>query len=372
MKMQTYSNKLQKKFLLIYERYKNNVFLGFFLGIASYIYLIGYKTRLFLYSIRLLKTKDINAVVISIGNLSCGGTGKTPLVIETANYLTKLGYKVAVLSRGYKRINEQKQNTILVSDGEDIISDYQITGDEPLLIAKKTYKSIVLINKNRLQAALAATKLKAEVLILDDGFQYLRLKKDENILLVDASNTNAHLLPKGNLRELQESMNRASVIAITHSKEIPNLTLEKKINQYALNKPVIYMNYKVKQISGINIKRILSIEEARKTNFISFCGIANPTSFLTLLKDYGLNILDNRTFIDHNDYDSSDIDEIIKCASRHKAENAITTEKDAIKIEDLSNTVPLTFWKLEVEPIWNVLNPFEILFTNKNSWKKKI
>ena len=110
----------------------------------------------------------------------------------------------------------------------------------------------------------------------------------------------------------------------------------------------------------------------KSINFISFCGIANPETFSNTLKDYRLSVLANITFVDHNDYDNHDMDKIVKLAKIYKTENVITTEKDAVKIEELTNSVPLTFWKVEIEPVWNVSNPFDVLFVNKNRWKKII
>ena len=375
--MQKYLNKPVTIFWLIYKSNKGNIFFKTVLSFASLFYFLAYKIRLSLYKLNILKKQNISAIVISIGNISSGGTGKTPLTIDIAKYFLKEGYKVAVLSRGYKRKISSKQTDapILVSDGQEIITDYEVSGDEPYLIAKKVPKAMVLVNKNRYRAGLSAIKLGAEILILDDGYQHIQFNRNENILLLDSYNPfdNGYLLPRGKLRELPDSIKRATAIVLSNSdKSILQENDLAKINHFRAAKPVISMKYKVKRFTALNLKKTITTEEAKGLKVIAFCGIGNPQSFLDTLKENKLNIVNFMTFEDHHYYSYDDIKQIIQSASNHKIENIVTTEKDAIKIETLCEAAPVTFWATEIEISWDVPNPYEILFANKSSWRKKI
>ncbi|MBI2996811.1 MAG: tetraacyldisaccharide 4'-kinase [Candidatus Melainabacteria bacterium] len=375
--MLKYWTKLQKQFFLIYKNNKKNIFLKPFLIFISLIYFLLYKLRLFSYKINILRVSKLDAVVISIGNITLGGSGKTPLVIEIAKYFISLGYKVAVLSRGYKRqlVSNNSSGIVLVSDGEEIFNNYEISGDEPLLIAKKVPKAIVLVSKDRVKAGRSAIRLGAKILILDDGFQHIKLHRDENILLlndlVDLKNNS--LFPAGTLRELPDSINRATAIIITGSdgEDFKQTNLD-KIKKHLKDKPILHMKYNIKQLTGINIKKFLSVKELQGIKFIGICGIANPESFENILKKEGINLVDLITYPDHCNYTIQDIEELIKIARNKNIENIITTEKDAIKLLDLSETVPLTFWSTILEITWDTLNPCEKLFVNKDKWINKI
>lgn len=362
-----YFNKLTDKSLLIYEKYKDNIIIKAILNFASIFYFAAYKIRLLLYKINILKSKSLNATVISIGNITTGGTGKTPLVIEAANYLLGKGFKVAVLSRGYKRINNNNNNALLVSDGQDIVADIETSGDEPYLIAKKAPKAIVIVGKNRVKTGNAAIKLGANILLLDDGYQHIKLQRNENILLLDGSNPfdNGHLLPGGKLRELPDSIKRASAIVITNQDK--SKLIENKLKKYSKNKPILYMKYKIRKLTGLNIKKTINIEELRGVKTIAFCGIANPRSFLKCLEENKINVCSYITFPDHYNYRIEDIQQIIKLAQSNKTDNIITTEKDGIKIESMSETMPVTLWTTVLEIQWETNEPFKILF--KNKWK---
>lgn len=362
--MQTYLEKLLMKLLLIYKKIKNNFFIQILLGMFSYIYFLIYKTRLTLYKFNILKTTKLSKTVISIGNITSGGTGKTSLTIEIAKYLIKNNYKVAILSRGYKRkIIENKKKVVLVSDGKEILTDHEVSGDEPYLIAKKVREAIVLVGSDKVQLGMSAIKLGAEVLILDDGYQYLKLHRDENILLLDSTKPfdNGHLLPRGLLREKPDSIKRATAIVLTNSNQLLNPDILKEIKQHATEQPIISMSYKIKKIKGLNIKKEINLEEAQGLKLIAFSGIGNPDSFLNTLKQNNLSIIDHLVFPDHHNYTVHDIQKIIQEAEKHKTENIITTEKDAIKIEWLCESIPLTVWSCEIEIVWDVADPFKHL-----------
>ena len=363
-----YFKKLQNELFLIYKKIKPIFFIKTLLSLGSIFYFLGYKTRLLLYTLGILKTKKLSPIVISIGNLTCGGTGKTPLTIETARYFITKGYKVAILSRGYKRRITIKKN-ILVSDGEEILADYETSGDEPYLIAKSVPKAIVLSGTDRIQAAQSAIKLKAQILILDDGFQYLKLYRNENILVLNGEKPfdNNYLLPAGELRELPDSIERATAIVLSNPKSTESkINVLNKIKRYTDSKPIVEMTYKIKKLKGINIVKTINPSEIKDKRIIAFSGIGNPSLFNNSLTEAGLNIFEHIIYADHYDYDFKDLNQIIDAAKKQNIEDIVTTEKDAVKIEYLCESVPITFWHSVLEVTWNTSNPFKEILTSIN------
>lgn len=368
--MLQYFTKLQDIFLHIYRTSKENKFFKIILTVPSFLYLISYKLRFILYKLNIVKSYKLSAYVISIGNITAGGTGKTPVTIELAKYFLNKGYKVAVLSRGYKRKQTNQKGTILVSDGQELLADFDVSGDEPYLIAKKVPKAIVLVNNDRRGAGISALKLGAEILILDDGFQHLRLKRDENIVLLNSEKPfdNGHLLPKGYLRELPDSIKRATAVLLLNTNgsiSSENLNKIKDLITYK-DKPLISFSYRIKQLNALNIKKSIGLAEAKSKNmkFIAFSAIANPQSFTDTLKRHGLNILEHIAFEDHHLYNYDDIKKVLQSAQHNKTEDIITTEKDAVKIETLCEASPATFWASEIELVWDTINPFDLILRN--------
>src|SRR3989338_9719501 len=359
-------------FLNIYNKYKKNKVFIMFLYLFLFIYLIAYKFRELLYDLNLLKKYSIPAYVISIGNITCGGTGKTPFTIETAKYYMSLGYKVAIISRGYMAKIKNVNNVVLVSDGNELLTEYEICGDEAYLIAKKIPKCIVLVSKNRIEGCKSAIKLGAEIILLDDGYQYLKLNRNKNILLLDSYKPfdNGYLLPLGKLRELPNSIKRATGIILTNT---DRKTINEKdlltINKHKKNIPVYKIGYQVQELISLNTKQILNINSLKGTKTIAFSGIGNPESFIELLQRHQINVVDNISFSDHYNYGYNDILRVIETAQKHKIENIITTEKDAVKIEELCQAAPATFWYTKLEVTWDSFDMFEKLFTEDKNLK---
>ena len=366
-----YFKKLQNELFLIYKKIKHNFFIRFLLSAGSIFYFLAYKTRLLFYKLSLLKTWKVSSIVISVGNITCGGTGKTPLTIEIAKYLINKGFKAAVLSRGYKRSNtdNKSKGNILVSDGEDILTDSEQSGDEAYLIAKNVPKAIVLSGKDRIQSAQSAIKLGANILILDDGFQYVKLHRDENILILDEENPydNGYLLPAGELRELPDSIKRATAIVLSNSKDtaLKTQTLN-KIKKYTADKPIIEMSYRIKHLKGMNIVKTINPDEMKDKKIIAYSGIGNPKSFSNSLSKAGLNVIEHIIFPDHHNYEFEDISKIINIAKKNNIENIVTTEKDAVKIEYLCEGASVTFWHSILEVTWSTGDPFEKILSKVN------
>ena len=349
--------------ILIYKRIRVNSFVKVFLSFFSLIYLSIVLIRKLLYKLTILRVHKVNAYVISIGNITLGGSGKTPLTIELTNHFIAQGFKVAIISRGYNRtITDKSQiNNLLVSDGEDIIVSFDLSGDEPYLIAKKSPKAIVISSRNRVLAANSAIKLGAQIIILDDGFQHLKLHRDKNIVLIDGSNNifTQNIFPAGDLREPISSLKRADLIVISNYTEnnYSNKAI-KSIAQIAPNSQVLKMHYEISHLKGINIIKKTEKKNIRGMKALIFSGLGNPDSFINSLNDSGVSIIKHIDFSDHYKYEYNDIKNLSNIATELKITDVITTEKDAVKIEELCQAEPVTFWNTEINIIWDDINPY--------------
>ena len=198
-------------------------FLGYFLSMASKIYGGGVKLRQKLYQKGLVKSKRLPCMVISVGNLSVGGTGKTPMTIYLANLIQDFGNKAVVISRGYKGRAEKAGG--IVSDGKVLLMGPETAGDEPYMMAVKLKNVPVIVGKNRFEAGMLAVRtFKPEVLVLDDAFQHLKLERDLDLVLLDCQRPfgNGHMLPRGIMREPVSALSRADALILTRSDVVPD------------------------------------------------------------------------------------------------------------------------------------------------------
>ena len=270
-----------------------------------------------------LRPTRVNCKVISVGNITLGGTGKTALVEYLSAKLSSKGNKVAVLSRGYKRDVKQ-----LGSRG---------MGDEPAMLQKKLPQVPVIVDKDRLKAAVRAIKDYAvDTLILDDGLQQWRIFKDLEIITIDTQDPfgNFRLLPAGFLREPLTALSRADIFVLTQGdpdQDTAGLTAKlKRLNSRAL---IVESRHKPEGFSNLNKPdEILSIDSFKGESKVVFSGIGNPQAFENTVHSLGINITEALRFTDHHDYTQADLDDIIKCARERNSDTIITTEKDAVKI----------------------------------------
>jgi tetraacyldisaccharide 4'-kinase len=286
------------------------------------------KARRTLYSKGVLKSHKLDAKVISVGNITVGGTGKTPLVAYIAKVLAEKGEKVCILTRGYGRDNANER--LLVSDGEKILANVKQSGDEPFELAEKLLGiAAVLADKNRYSAGKwAIENLGITAFILDDGFQHIQLKRDLDIVCIDATNPygNGKLLPTGTLREPLESLNRADAIVITRA----NLVSDSKFHiPNSTNAEVFISRNKTNRKSQIANRKCLA-----------FCGLGNPENFFSQLRQDDFNLVTTKTFRDHHVYSQQDVFEIERIANENIVEVLITTAKDAVKLRDLKFDLP--------------------------------
>lgn len=291
------------------------------LKFCSYFYGFGSRMKNFMYDNKILKPKKVNAYVISVGNMTTGGVGKTPVVSEIAKYLVNLGQRVAIVSRGYGgKLDNSKIN--MISDGTSVYFDAVQAGDEPYWLAENTQGAYVFTCRNRyLAAKMAVEKFGIQVIILDDGFQHRKLHRDLDIVLMDSVKGfgNEHLLPAGPLREGPEALERIDKLVVV-SKSVKHETAERvaKIMQKRLNIPTSVCYTEPDYV--YNIKTGQRLMEGLAVT--AMCAIGQPQQFYDFLSDY--QVVKTVTFDDHHQYAPIDIVDI--------SGSIITTEKDAVKL----------------------------------------
>jgi len=295
------------------------------------------RTRLSLYRRGTFHSTKLDRPVISVGNITTGGTGKTPLVEWVARTIAGAGKKVCILTRGYGRENPDRQ--VVVSDGTNVLANPSEAGDEPFLLATNLAGiAAVISNADRIEAAKGAIKhLGTDCFVLDDGFQHLRLERDLNIVTIDATNPwgGGHLLPYGRLREPLSGLSRADCIVITRADQANNLdALRDEIRRLTENARLFQSTMRIK-----------NLPETIPTPVAAFCGVGNPQSFFNLIPH---EIVLQKTFPDHHRYSQTDADSLIEAATRAGAQSLITTAKDAVKLKSLLFSLPC--FVLEIEP----------------------
>ncbi len=356
---------------VIYGRRKGGdaLILGGFLRFCSWFFDGAVQVRTFLYRNRILRDQPLGCLVVVVGNLTVGGTGKTPVVEKLARTLSDRGRKVAILSRGYKSKPEpfyknwwrwlthgEPPPPKIVSDGTKLLLDSEQAGDEPYMLARNLvpYGVVVLVDKNRVKAGQYAIRhFGADTLILDDGFQYLPLRGQLNLLLVDQTNPfgNRQLLPRGILREPIKHLSRASYIFLTKSDGTPQPELEAMIRQYKPNAEFIVCAHKPKYLVSFADQRAqLTLGELKGAQVGLFSGIAAPENFEKLITDAGAQITVNRRFLDHHRFTVDEIAAFFKQAQAAGVDFVVTTEKDAVRLsDDFAAPLPFYFLRMEVE-----------------------
>lgn len=288
--------------------------------------------RAFFYRIGVLKSHRLPRPVISIGNITVGGTGKTPVTAHIARYLLQQGYRVAVLSRGYGGSLEGQM--VVVSDGATVMLSSKECGDEPYLLASTVPGLMVVIGSDRYAAGqLAMQQLAPDVFLLDDGFQHLRLQRDLNILLLDHSRPygNGWTLPAGLLREPVSAINRADLIIHTRCPEgTQTLPLTGK-------SPNCSARHRISDLLPLFGGTPIPLPCSPPRKALAFAGIAEPSVFFDELRSLGLELVHTICFPDHTSYEEAELSEVQEAMRQTGAEVAITTEKDGVKLQGIAD-----------------------------------
>ena len=308
----------------------------------SYLYEFGVSCKLTMYNSGIMRKEKLPCCVISIGNITVGGTGKTPTAQKIAAIVKAMGYRVVILNRGYR--SHWGKEIGVVSNGEKIFMTAYEAGDEAYLMAKTLPGIPVIIGKNRaVTGRYAVEKMNAEVIIMDDGYQHWQLERDLDVVLVDTLNMfgNGCVLPRGTLREPLENLNRGDIFLLTktdQSSRLSRIQLRNTIAKYNAGAPVVESVHHPKNFveiadwyKGIS-NNYRDLEELRGKDVMVFSAIGNPSSFEQTLSSIGLNILEAVRYPDHHDYGMLEMQYINERASSLKAVAMVATAKDAVKI----------------------------------------
>jgi tetraacyldisaccharide 4'-kinase len=318
------------------------------LCLLSFFYGLAVRVRLYLYARGIFRARSLPCKVVSVGNITLGGTGKTPLVCLLAEMIQARGHRVAILSRGYK--GNFRGPFALVADGEKILMDARQAGDEPYLLAEKLRGVPVIVGRERWSSGkYAVEQFQSEILILDDGFQHLPLKRDLNLLLIDSSSPfgNGCLFPRGALREPLGQLSRADAIILTKVGQSANIKyLKRKLEKILEGHPLFFqVDYAPGEIWLYEKKESLPLESLKGKKILAFSGLAKPDSFQKTLFGLGAEIVEFQTFPDHYWYDQKDAAKLWARAEELGVNALVTTEKDLVRMKGLTPGGP---------PLWTV------------------
>lgn len=318
------------------------------LSLLSFVYSFAVRVRIILYRTNILKSTAVKCPVISIGNLTVGGTGKTPVAMAIADLLKRAGIRPVIISRGYGR---RGPALAVVSDGTKLLSTPLESGDEPYLMATRLKSVPVIACSDRVKAAaFAIDNFKPDCVILDDGFQHIRLRRDINIILIDGDRGfgNGYLLPRGILREPLSRLVDADIALVKGGRL--NSADSSRLGPMML--PLMGFDYEPTAFIDLANDTTLSPGEFRaafsEKETLALCGIANPESFVATLRSIGVNVTSKAFFPDHHDYTHDEIETMKKSG----ADVIVTTEKDGVKLKRLAHLLNVPVLALRVEAVF--------------------
>src|ERR1017187_10068413 len=334
---------------------------------SSKLFQVGVKMRHWLYHVRILRDKTLGVQVIAIGNLTVGGTGKTPVVEKFARELRDAGRKVAILSRGYRSkptpflqlllnkilLREDRTPPRVDSDGKSLMLDSEMAGDEPYMLASNLKDVVVLVDKNRVKSGrYAIEKFGCDTLLLDDGFQYWKLRgRRLDIVLIDRQQPfgNERLLPRGTLREPPSHLARASFIFITKS-DGNTAELRQRIAQVNPAAGIIECVHHPLYLEDVFTGERLKLELLKGRKVASLSGIAQPESFEQSLVRLGGELVYSKRFADHHRFTQQEVLNAINRSKKRQAEIIITTQKDAVRFPKIDRRdLPVYFMRVEIK-----------------------
>jgi tetraacyldisaccharide 4'-kinase len=337
------------------------------LYLISRLFQVAVKTRQFLYNVRILRDSTLGVQVIAIGNLTVGGTGKTPVVEKFARELQDQGRTVAILSRGYRSkprpLHQQLLNKLflredttpprIVSDGKSLLLDSETAGDEPYMLASNLKDVVVLVDKDRVKAGrYAIEKFGCDTLLLDDGFQYWKLRgRRQDIVLIDRQQPfgNELLLPRGTLREPPSHLARASTIFITKSNG-ETAELRRRISELNPTAGIIECVHHPLYLEDVFTGERLELDFLKGRRVASFSGIAQPESFEQGLVNLGAELVYSKRFADHHRFTQQEVLNAINRSKKRQAQTIVTTQKDAVRFPKLDRRdLPIYFMRVEIK-----------------------
>src|SRR3954468_6018141 len=335
--------------------------------VLSKVFAVAVKVRRSLYNVRLLRDSTLGVQVIAIGNLTVGGTGKTPVVEKFARELQDQGRTVAILSRGYrskpKPFHEWLVNKVLlrddttpprvVSDGKSLLLDSEMAGDEPYMLASNLKDVVVLVDKDRVKGGrYAIEKFGCDTLLLDDGFQYWKLRgRRHDVVLVDRQQPfgNERLLPRGTLREPPSHLARANWIFITKS-DGKTEDLRRRIAEINPAAGIIECIHHPLYLEDVFTGNRIGLEYFKGKKVSALSGIAQPESFEESLVGLGAELVYSRKFADHHRFTQLEVIKVINRSKKKLAEAIVTTQKDAVRFPKIDRRdLPIYFMRVEIK-----------------------
>jgi tetraacyldisaccharide 4'-kinase len=339
------------------------------LFVSSKLYQVGVKIHRWLINVRIFRDKTLGVQVIAIGNLTFGGTGKTPVVEKFARELQNAGRKVAILSRGYRSkpaplhikflnkilLREDQTPPRVVSDGKSLLLDSEMAGDEPYMLASNLRDVVVLVDKDRVKSGrYAIEKFGCDTLLLDDGFQYWKLRgRRHDVVLIDRQQPfgNEHLLPRGTLREPPSHLARAETIFITKSDGNTG-ELRARIARLNSSAAIIECLHHPLYLEDVFTGERSGLDFLRGKKAASLSGIAQPESFEQSFVKLGAELVYSKRFADHHRFTQQEILNVINRAKKRQAEVIVTTQKDAVRFPKIDRRdLPIYFMRVEIQII---------------------
>jgi tetraacyldisaccharide 4'-kinase len=339
---------------------------GFLFG-GSKLYQVGFKIHRWLINVRIFRDKTLGVQVIAVGNLTWGGTGKTPVVEKFARELRDAGRNVAILSRGYRSkpaplhiwllnkifFREDQTPPRVVSDGKSLLLDSEMAGDEPYMLASNLKDVVVLVDKDRVKSGrYAIEKFGCDTLLLDDAFQYWKLRgRRHDVVLIDRQQPfgNEHLIPRGSLREPPSHIARAHTIFITKS-DGESAELRQRIAKLNPDAAVIECVHHPLYLEDVFSGERKSLDFLTGKKVASLSGIAQPESFDQSLVKLGSELVYSKRFTDHHRFTQQEILNVINRAKKRQAETIITTQKDAVRFPKIDRRdLPIYFMRVEIK-----------------------
>ena len=359
--------------VILERRYgKRAALLRFFLLLLSKIYEQITRLRWWLYDQHVFKSYATGCLVISVGNLTVGGTGKTPVVEKIARLLVASGRKVAILSRGYKSKKNKKQSfwrrcwhkltgraedelPRVVSDGHNLLLDATVGGDEPLMLARNVPGAVVLVDKDRVKCAEYAVRhFGADTLILDDGYQYFKLKERINLLLIDREHPfgNRFLLPRGTLREPRDFLKRGDLMLITKCDGSETTLLEHQLRHWNQHADILHLVHAPHHLQNAMSGERINLDYLQSRKIGAICGIAVPASFKHGIEKLGAEVIYWREYADHHVFTEKEIRNALERTRMRGGYALLMTEKDAVRLPSLDDIdIPILFLRVEIESL---------------------
>ena len=332
-----------------------------FLKFSSFLFAAVVSVRYFLYRTGILRRYPLGIQVISIGNVTAGGTGKTPVTEIFARTLAAAGRKVAILSRGYRRkeaplwrrlFTQVVEPPLVVSDGRHVLLDSETGGDEPYMLASNLPGVAVVVDRNRVKAGRYAIKrLGCDTLILDDGFQYQKLKHWLEVVLVDATNPfgNGNMLPRGILREPVRNLARADIIFLTKCRGDVS-AVRNEIRKYNETAEIVECNHSPKVLKDVWSREEFPLSWLEGKTVCTLSGVASPRGFEDSLRRLGAKVVWCERYADHHRYAPSEILYALNRTADMGADALVTTEKDAVRFPRFETTpVKCLYLRIAIE-----------------------